>query len=323
MNRIQTRMATLDLNLLKVFEAVFQERNLTRAAEVLALTPSAVSHALRRLREHLGDALFCREGHEMVPTPACDRLAAPLLEQLEQLRRLLQQWVGFDPAQTRQGFRIGMPEGIELALLPALQQGFFADAPQASLASVPFDRHQLARLLASGQLDAAIDVARPVSDPVHHRELVDDRFCVLWRKGARPMRAPTAREYLEARHVAVSSRAVGQVVEDAAFLRLGVQRTVALRCQNYASAFSAAASSDLWLTLPGQLSLAGPVPQALERWPVPFRLARLPIHLYWHRHHDEDAASVWLRELISRIVAGLPRPDLIAPAVGAPRRRSV
>lgn len=313
MNQVQARMATLDLNLLKVFEAVFQERNLTRAADVLALTPSAVSHALRRLREHLGDALFRREGHEMVPTPACDRLAAPLLEQLEQLRRLLQQWARFDPAQSRQGFRIGMPEGIELALLPALQSAFVADAPQASLASVPFDRDQLARSLASGQLDAAVDVARPVSDPVRHRELIDDHFCVLWRKDAGPARAPTAREYLEARHVAVSSRAVGQVVEDAAFLRLGVQRTVALRCQNYASAFSVVASSDLWLTLPGQLSHAAPVLRSLERWPVPFRLARLPIHLYWHRHHDEDAASLWLRGLISRVVAELPRRQPIAP----------
>ncbi len=137
---------------------------------------------------------------------------------------------------------------------------------------------------------------------MRHRELVDDRFCVLYRKGSGPSRAPTAKEYLAARHLAVSGRAVGSVVEDAVLSRLGVQREVALRCQNYASALAVVADSELWLTVPGQLSRAVAVAQSLQRWPVPFRMARLPIHLYWHRHHDEDAASGWLRELLERVV---------------------
>lgn len=302
MKLIQARLATMDLNLLKVFEAVFRERHLTRAADALSITPSAVSHALRRLREHLGDALFRREGHSMVPTPACERLAAPLLEQLQQLRRLLLQWADFDPAQSRQTFRVGMPEGVELTVLPALQQAFLAAAPQASLACVAFDRLQLPRLLASGQLDAALDVARPVRAPVRHQALIDDHFCVVYRAGAGPTRAPTAREYLQARHVAVSGRAVGQVVEDEALLRLGVQRPVALRCQNYAAALGVVAVSDLWLTLPANLSHAVQTPATLQRWPVPLRLPRLPIHLYWDQHHDEDAASLWLRRLLAEVV---------------------
>jgi DNA-binding transcriptional LysR family regulator len=303
MNFIHARPSALDLNLLKVFEAVFRERHLTRAADALSLTPSAVSHAMRRLRAHLGDPLFRREGHDMVPTPACDRLALPLLEQLEQLRRLLQQWARFDPAHTRQAFRIGMPEGVELALLPALQRVFFAAAPGASLASAPFERAHLGRLLAAGQIDAAIDVARPVRDPVRHLALDDDRFWVLTRRVGGPERAPTVKEYLAARHVVVSSRASGSVVEDEALLRQGAQREIALRCQNYATAMAVVASSDLWLTVPGRLSSAIEAPRDLRRWPLPMRMPRLAVHLYWHRHHDEDEASRWLRDLIERSVA--------------------
>jgi DNA-binding transcriptional LysR family regulator len=302
MKQIQARLATMDLNLLKVFEAVFRERHLTRAAETLSITPSAVSHAMRRLREHLGDDLFRREGNGMVPTPACERLAVPLLEQLEQLRRLLLQWADFDPSLTRRTFRVGMPEGVELRVLPALQQAFLAAAPLASLASVPFDRAQLPRLLASGQLDAALDVARPVRVPVRHQALIDDHFCVIYRAGAGPLRAPTAREYLQARHVAVSGRAVGQVVEDETLLRMGAQRPVALRCQNYAAALGVVAVSDLWLTLPAKLSQAIPAPAELQCWPVPIRLPRLPIHLYWHQYQDDDEASLWLRKLLAEVV---------------------
>lgn len=311
------RSPALDLNLLKVFEAVFRERHLTRAADALALTPSAVSHALRRLRTYLDDPLFRREGHTMVPTPACERLAPELFEHLEQLRRLLQRWVQFEPAQARQTFRIGMPEGVEVTLLPALQRAFFAAAPQASLACVGFDRAQLPRLLASGQVDVVVDIARPVREPLRHRLLLDDDFCIVARRGHPLGGAPTLRQYLAARHVAVSGRAVGTVVEDDALLRLGLQREVALRCQNYASAFAVVAASDLLLTVPMQLSRVLGAARTLQRWRSPFKLGRLPLHLYWHQHHDNDAAARWLGELIADVARRSLQAD---PRASASRR---
>lgn len=301
MNSVHPKSSALDLNLLKVFEAVFRARHLTRAADALALTPSAVSHALRRLREHLGDPLFRREGHAMVPTPACERLAPDLFDHLEQLRRCLQQWAVFDPASTRQTFRLGMPDGVESTMLPALQHELFEVAPGARLHCAGFDRYQLARLLAAGQLDAVIDVARPVREPLRHQALLDDEFCILARHGHPLGQAPTLRQYLAARHVAVSARAVGTVVEDDALLRLGLQREVALRCQSYTSAFAVVAESDLLLTVPWHLCGTIGAQQAYLRWRTPFQLGRLMLHLYWHQHHDEDAASCWLRSLIAQV----------------------
>ena len=116
MNTFHSKTDRLDLNLLKVFEAAWRERHLGRAAHSLHLTPSAVSHALRRLREHLGDPLFVRDGRRMLPTPACQRLAPPLLESLSQLREALQNLERFEPAHSRQTFLLGMPYAIEAML---------------------------------------------------------------------------------------------------------------------------------------------------------------------------------------------------------------
>ena len=198
----------MDLNLLRVFETVYREQHLTRAAEALALTPSAVSHALRRLREQLGDPLFVRDGKLMRPTPACLRQAPALIAQLAQLRQLLQQWGHFDPGQSRQRFRIGMPDAVELMLLPALQQAIFGVAPLCSMVSAHFERGSLGRQLAAGQLDLAIDVALPMVEPVRHAHLLSDAFCLLARQG-HPLQAPPALpDYLAARHVA-DHRAAG------------------------------------------------------------------------------------------------------------------
>src|SRR5258708_11153018 len=130
----------MDLNLLRVFEAVFRERHLTRAARALTVTPSAVSHALRRLRQHLDEPLFHREGARTVPTAMCQRVAPALLEQLAQLRSLLDQWGRFDPRESTQAFRVGLSESVEPMLVPGFSPAFFRAAPAASLVSQAFDR---------------------------------------------------------------------------------------------------------------------------------------------------------------------------------------
>ena len=302
MNEIHSRIDKLDLNLLRVFEAVFEAQHLTRAADLLALSPSAVSHALRRLRNNMGDPLFIRQGHAMVPTPACQRLAPVLFEHMSRLHQLLLQWAKFDAGLTRQTFRIGMPEGVEIVLLPALRQEFFRQAPHASLASTGFDRASLGRLLSAGKLDAAVDVALPIGEPVCHQPLLRDDFCVVARRGHPLRRSPTLKQYLAAGHVSVSGRAMGTVLEDASLLSHGLQRQVLLRCQSYTSALEIVADSDLLLTAPAHLCLQAAVRHRIVRWQPPFRLPAVPIHLYWHLSNDADVATQWLRALVVGVV---------------------
>ncbi|ALN91370.1 MULTISPECIES: LysR family transcriptional regulator [Lysobacter] len=298
MNQIHSRTDQLDLNLLKVFEAVHREQNLSRAAQSLYLTPSAVSHALTRLRQHFGDPLFVRDGRRMSPTPSCQRIAPQLIDTLTRLRELLQHWDRFDPAHTRQAFRVGMPDATESALLPALAQTLHAHAPGATLASVAVARRELGRELAAGQVDLAVDVALPISEPVRHRPLFQDGFCVVMREGHALSKRLSLKQYLQARHVAVSTRASGQVIEDIALLNLGLQRVIALRCQNYHSACEVVAQSDALLTMPAGLAGRIAANAHLRRVAVPFALPAAQLHLYWHANSEFEPANRWLREVV-------------------------
>ena len=136
MNHVQDRFDAMDLNLLRVFAAVYRERHLTRAARALALSPSAVSHALRRLRGHLADPLFERSAAAMLPTATCLRMAPALIGQLAELRGLLQRWGEFDPATTTLTFRIGVPDAIEPMLLPRLRAALAGSHSASAAVSV-------------------------------------------------------------------------------------------------------------------------------------------------------------------------------------------
>ncbi|RZF25416.1 LysR family transcriptional regulator [Paraburkholderia sp. UYCP14C] len=293
----------LDLNLLKIFEVVYRERHLSRAAQSLALTPSAVSHALGRLREHLNDELFVRDGRSMQPTATCLRMAPSLLEQLAKLHQLLQQWGRFNPVETRQTFRLGMPDALEPLLLPAFTRTLSAQAPLAALASSPTDRKRMAATLAAGHLDLVIDVALPMSEPVRHRPLLEDAFCILARRDPRSARGITMANYLKANHIAVSTRSQGAVLEDIALLNLGLQRNISVRCQNYYSACSIVQQSDCLLTMPARLAHQIDMTGSLVQIALPFSLPPVQLHMYWHMNSDMDFANQWFRQLVANTAA--------------------
>lgn len=289
----------VDLNLLRVFDTVYRERNLTRSAAALALSQSAVSHALSRLRDQLGDPLFVRKGFGVRPTPLAARLAPSIQQALAGLRQALQRGVGFDPAQDLDHLTIAIPEEMEMLVLPLLVEHLRAAAPGAAIASVRLDRANLAADLASGRLHLAIDVARVAGAELRHAPLVQDRYCVVASRNRRL----TAQAYLEAAHVAVSSRRSGPAMEDFVLNSRGLQRRILLRCQNYVAACRIAAASDLVLTMPRQYAqiLGGAI--GFRPMPMPIDLSAIDIHYYWHRQADEEPASQWLRAQLAALSA--------------------
>jgi DNA-binding transcriptional LysR family regulator len=283
----------IDLNLLRVFDAVYRERNLTRSADVLALSQSAVSHALSRLREQLGDALFVRQGFGVRPTPLALRLAPAIQEALAGLRAALQRGVGFDPAQDLDSVAVAVPEEMEMVVLPILVEHLRRIAPRATISSLRMNRGDLSADLASGRLDLAIDVARVTGAELCHAPLAQDGFCVV----AAGRRRLSSADYMQAGHVAVSSRRSGPVMEDFILNRLGLHRRVQVRCQNYVAACQIAATSDLLLTLPEGYArmLSAAVGFKLPLRPMPLEMPPMDIHVYWHRQSEQEPASQWLR----------------------------
>jgi DNA-binding transcriptional LysR family regulator len=287
----------LDLNLLKVFESLYLEQNMTRTAETLFITPSAVSHSIKRLRECLGDPLFQRTRSKMLPTPACQRLAPLLIENLNGLRQALNQWHEFDPETSQQHFHVGIHDALEPAILPALVQELSQLAPMVQLSSVKVERHSIARELTAGQIDLAINVAIPLKAPIAHEPLLEDVFCILVRHGHPLVKNNTKAAYLKETHMSVSNRASGPSIEDFIFQQQGVVRNIGLRCQNFYATRSILANSNLVLTVPKTIG-QDLKNEDLILLPIPMALAPAMTHLYWHEHAEQNTALLWLREIV-------------------------
>ena len=179
--------ARLDLNLLQVFDAIARQRNLARAAEHLHLSPSAVSHALSRLRQQLDDPLFQRHGRGVTPTALARRLAPDIRDALGRLETALGRAQPFDPAQDLRQLRIAMPDELESELLPRLSARLRAAAPAARLESVRIDRASLTADLAAQRLDLAIDVVR-LNDPELRQQVIGKLIRVGHSASSPPVR---------------------------------------------------------------------------------------------------------------------------------------
>ena len=287
-----TRLDRLDLNLIRVFDVVYRERNLTRAAATLFLSQSAVSHALGRLRAQLGDPLFERQGRGVMPTPLARQLAPVVREALATLQHALQLGRRFQPEQDLRQLTLAMPDELEPLLLPPLLHHLHSVAPQATIASVRLDRAALMRDLAAGRLDFAIDVAPLADAELRQQTLFRDQFCVV---AARGRRRADLKTYLAARHIAVSSRRTGLALEDFLLSRQGLQRTIALRCQHYDAACRIVAESDLLLTMPRRQAESLRASRDVRLLPPPVELPAVESQLYWHQKSADDPANVWLR----------------------------
>lgn len=282
----------LDLNLFRVFDVVYRERSLSRAAAALALTQSAVSHALGRLRAQLGDPLFERRGRGVAPTPLAVQLAPSVREALGGLQRALGSRRDFDPRRDLGRLTLALPGELEVLLLPALFARLLAVAPQVTLTAGQLERTRLRAELAAGRYDLALDVAQPTDPEVAHERVFDDAFCVVAARGRRRL---DRRAYLAAGHVAVSSRRTGPALEDLRFGAEGLQRRVVVRCQRYETACRIVAGSDLLLTMPrGQAALRSR-PLGLRTFEPPLRIPRLRLDVYWLRASGDSPAGRWLR----------------------------
>lgn len=291
------RIHQLDLNLLKVFKTLYAEQNMTRAADLLHLTPSAVSHAVKRLRFALDDELFVRSQNKMVPTPACQRMAPTIIDNLTRLQQALQQWGNFDAATSDYHFHIGMHDALEPSVVPQLSTLLSRRAPNVQFSSVKLDRANIERELASGKVDVAIDVAVGVKAPVKRLDLISTKFLVLMRADHPNVDRLSKDRYLAATHIAVSNRPSGMTAEDTLFQERGVERKSMIRCQNYYAAREIVRNSDQILTVP-ELLATRLINDGLVMRPVPFNLTEFPTSMYWHQHSESDPALQWLRELI-------------------------
>lgn len=293
-------ISRIDLNLFTVLDAIYTEGGVSRAALKLNLTQPAVSHALGRLRLLFEDPLFVRQGQALVPTPLTRSVIEPVREALRRLTVTLVEAGQFDPASATKRFTIAMRDILESIVLPPMLRRIGNQAPGLEFSAARFDRRQIESSLASGAVDAAMDILLPLPGAIKRQRVESERLVVVARRD-HPEVGPglDLDTYLRQHHVLISSRRRGAGgLEDFELGRLGLKRNIRLRCQHYFAACRVASQTDLLVTMAERYAMLVNPAYGNQILPLPFETPTLDLYLYWHQAVDQDPANRWLRAQI-------------------------
>ncbi len=294
----------VDLNLLRVFDAVLRERGVTRAAQRLRLTQPAVSNALGRLRALFGDALFVRTPRGMEPTPFARELDEPVRQALALIESALAQRAGFDAASSTRAFRFYMSDLGEISFLPPLVERAQRVAPGVRLESVALGLEDIEEALAGGALDLAIGFLPGLGGPVRRRRLFRDPYVCLMRADHPRIGARLTRKlFLEASHALVSSSGSGHRVIEEALERNGLTRRIALRVPHFTVVPMVLARTDMLLTLPARVARVYEAGGRFKSLPPPVPIPAADVGVHWHERFERDPGNRWLRELVLELFA--------------------
>jgi DNA-binding transcriptional LysR family regulator len=312
---------TLDLNLLRVFDEVMKERSLTKAARNLSLTQPAVSNALRRLRESLGDDLLKRSGQGLEPTALAQELWPAVRDALRSLQESLTPR-DFSPATDTSTFVLAMADATAAELIPPLVNVLEVEAPGISVRVRPLTTRDPRRLLEEGEADmalgffpatlASLSAQAQLGKGVNfeHFRLYDGHYVCVMRKGhplaARPI---SLDDYCAARHLLVSfsGRPFGFI--DEALASLGRKRRVVLTVNQFFTAGRVVANSNVLTVLPRHFVKVTGIADQLALHDLPFSVPTVHVDAVWHTRHQGDPAHQWLRETIHVLAAQVFAPN--------------
>jgi LysR family transcriptional regulator, transcriptional activator for leuABCD operon len=294
-------LRSLDLNLLTVFEAIYEAGTVSGAADRLALSQSAASHALARLRDACKDDLFVRANQVLSPTAVAREMYPAIKQALDALRATLAEASGFDPGTSQRRFRISIPHPMGPFYLLALRAAVAAAAPSVVLTfdtvSRPLD---LEESLRDGVVDVAIDWLPVELDPFVNGKLFDDRLVLLARRGHPSIDVGVTIEDLRrAEFVTIHHR---REIEHAPtpireLLKLGIREAV--HVSELLEIPTLVAGTDLVGVFAASM---GPLMEqrlGLQVLPLPLELPPLPIYMIWHETRRHDTAHRWLREVVA------------------------
>jgi len=292
---------TFDLNLLIVFDAVMQERSVTRAGGRVGLSQPAVSHALARLRHMLKDELFIRTPEGMMPTPRAEQLAMPLRRALNDMQLALEPET-FVPAEATRQFVIAANNYAAVILTPSLLMAVSAAAPGIRLDLRPSGPREILALIDRGELDLAIGTFDDFGERFGSAALLEDSFVIAMRSDH-----PAAHSELTPQALAsLSYLDISSSGEDAGFIddwlgARGLTRTIAHRAPRL-SAAAILSGTDLVAVLSRRLAEHWVQLYGLSICELPFASPGIRTGMLWHRRFDNQPAHLWLRQVVRRTV---------------------
>lgn len=296
-------IASLDLNLLVVFDAILRERNITQAAQRVGLSQPATSSALGRLRRVFNDPLFVRTRTGMQPTPYAQLLATPIQRACELIATTLQVGSVFEPATSTRTFHLYMTDIGEAVFLPRLLGALAATAPKVKVKVARVPERGAREALAEGEVDIAIGLFPDLKAGFFQQRLYRDEFVCIVRADRKDIPAAmTIRQFAALRHAVVATTGTGhEAAVERTFARHKLRRRVDLVIPHFTALPVIVAHTDMIATVPRRLAQAFAGYPGLRIIAPPVRIPTIEIKQHWHERFHQAAASKWIR----RTLAGL------------------
>ena len=319
-----TNFRTLDLNLLRVFDEVMAEKSLTKAARNLSITQPAVSNALRRLRETLGDDLVRREGHGITPTPFALMLWPHVRQALDQLQSALVPQP-FIPEEARNAFVLAMADATAAELMGGLGQALEQHAPQVSIRVLPMTTRDPRSMLNEGVADLALGYFPAVLSDLtakaqsgeavafEHQRLYDGEYvCVMRRGHPLAQKNISLDAFCNARHLLVSFSGRPYGFIDEALTSIGRQRRVVMTVNQFFTAGRVVVNSDLITVLPKHFVPTTGIANELFMCDLPFKVPTLHVDALWHRRQHSQSGHIWLRKILLSVAYEVFKEDRLS-----------
>lgn len=294
-------MKNVDLHLITIFDAVMTEGSMTKAAQRLAITQSAVSNAVARMRLVWNDPLFIPAGRGIKPSAKAQALWRDIEGPLASIRMAAAP-APFDPTTSTHTFRLAVTDYLSGALWPVLRRYIEAQAPSMSLHAVPYASGNVQRQLSDNEIDICFSSLSEMGDQIRfQRVFTEDWICAMRRDHPLAKASLTQERFLTADHLLVSLSGSPVGVADAALDRLGKRRKVAVTLNNFGGVPSLLLASNLICMLPAGVIRTHALRDEVHTCAVPFEIPPFHCHIAWHFRNERDAAHRWMRALVAQM----------------------
>ncbi len=290
----------IDLNLLRIFDALMRTKNVTMAGDIVGLSQPAVSFALNKLRKLTGDALFVRTPKGMEPTPRATWMADPIRHVLEVVERDIFQREAFDPASSERTFTLSLTDIGELVFLPPLLKRLKRDAPGIVLVSQSMPPAKLADAMAAGEVDLAVGYYPDITKAnFYQQHLFAHSFASVVRKDHPHIGPkPTRKQFLDASHLVVKAEGRSQELFERFLVQEGIVRRVGLSVPHFLSILHLLPESDMIATVPFSCARAFEKMGTLRMVELPLAVPTFDLKQHWHARYHRDPANQWLRKIV-------------------------
>ncbi|MBW2367364.1 MAG: LysR family transcriptional regulator [Deltaproteobacteria bacterium] len=303
----QTNLSNFDLNLLVIFDAIYREKNLTRAGQRLNLTQSAISHALNRLRSAFDDRLFIRHGHQMAPTSLADELNRNITQIIELAGRTLGERGAFNPERSQHRFNIGIQDYPMLVVLPKIMEAIKSMAPKISFRIYNFNMEARKIALEDGKVELVVGIKQPFNSNIYQQYLFEDKHvCILRKDHPHIGETLTLKQYLAAEHIALAVSDYGEEMIDKVLKKIGHHRNIRYTVEQETAIPRLVSTTDYLA------NVAESVAKEYIKWlpikilPVPEMQHQFQTYQFWHIRHHMDPAHEWLRKTLKTVCEKLP-----------------